>query len=180
MIQNQCSERKLAADLGITIGTTQKYFRGLVHPLKVATGINYRLACLLNTSLDELVNYYQSGEHGSEISFDQVIAWLRSKAGAEHLAPVLLAASSAVQNKQLAPAADPPKLERFEWPLEELEDAKVSPALRRRMGLSDEALEALIADGVFDDELVEAFSVATNLDEAAVRHAFETRQPVQS
>jgi transcriptional regulator with XRE-family HTH domain len=176
MIQNQCSERKLASELGITIGTTQKYFRGLVHPLKVATGINHRLAAMLNTSLDELVNYYITGEHGSEISFEQVVAWLNSKAGAEHLAPVLFAASNAARGGTDACAKE--KKERFTWPLEELAAAKVSPALRGRMGLTDEALEALCSEGVFDDELVEAFSIATNLDEGEVRKAFANRLPI--
>lgn len=176
MVQNRYSERKLASELGITIGTTQKYFRGLVHPLKVATGINHRLAAMLNTSLDALVNYYVTGEHGSEISFDQVIAWLNSKAGVEHLAPVLFAASSAARSGDASCVKQ--HKERFTWPLEELASAKVSPALRERMGLTDEVLEALCDEGVFDDDLVEAFSIATNLDEAEVRKAFTKRQPI--
>lgn len=46
------------------------------------------------------------------------------------------------------------------------------------MGLTDDALERLATSGEFDDDLVEAFSVAANLDEAAVREAFRTRTSV--
>jgi hypothetical protein len=176
MVMNSCSERKLASELGVTIGTTQKYFRGLIHPLKVGTGINFRLAGMLNTTLDDLVRYYESGEHTSGVSFEQVLSWLRSSAGAQHLAPVLAAASEAA--KHGVTACPEARLERFEWPLEELEAAKVSPALRERMGLSEEALTRLVEEGEYDEDLVEAFAVATGLSEKAVREAFSKRQPI--
>jgi hypothetical protein len=69
------------------------------------------------------------------------------------------------------------KFEPFTWPLEELDEAGISPALRERMGLTEEALTALVERGEFDEALVEAFAVATNTEEAAVRAAFEQRKP---
>lgn len=57
MVRNKLSERRLATELGITIGTTQKYFRYRVHPLKVATGINQELARLLGITLDALLTF---------------------------------------------------------------------------------------------------------------------------
>jgi hypothetical protein len=77
-----------------------------------------------------------------------------------------------------APEPEPAAMPRYDWPLQELDNANVSAALRQRMGLTDEALELLATTGTFDDELVEAFSVAANLDEAAVREAFSSRTAV--
>jgi len=182
MIRNRLSERRLATELGITIGTTQKYFRHRVQPLKVATGINRQLARLLGITLDALVCFYETGEFRNALSFDEVASWLRSDAGVEHLAPILEAMSDLGKRAIGCGDAEDPKAEpapaRYTWPLEELENAKVSPALRLRMGLTEEALEALATTGVFSDELVEAFSVAVNLDEEAVREAFSTRSAV--
>lgn len=182
MVRNRLSERRLAAELGITIGTTQKYFRFRVLPLKVATGINGQLARLLGITLDALISFYETGEFRNALSFAEVASWLRSDAGVEHLAPVLEAMSDlskrAAGCSAAGQAAVEPEPARYTWPLEELEHAKVSPALRQRMGLTDEALEALAATGVFNDELVEAFSVAVNLDEEAVREAFTKRSAV--
>jgi transcriptional regulator with XRE-family HTH domain len=178
MVRNRLSERRLATELGITIGTTQKYFRFRVQPLKVATGINRQLARLLGITLDALVSFYETGEFRNALSFDEVASWLRSDAGIEHLAPVLEAMSDL--SKKATSCGGAPELPpaRYTWPLEELEQAKVSPALRQRMGLTEGALEALATEGVFTDELVEAFSIAVNLDEGAVREAFAARTAV--
>lgn len=173
MVRNKLSERRLAAELGITIGTTQKYFRYRVHPLKVATGINRELARLLGITLDALVAFYETGEFRNAVSLQEVSAWLRSEAGAEHMAP-MLEAMSELGRKLVGRSALP----RYDWPMRELNQAEVSPALRRRMGLTDDALERLAVSGEFTDELVEAFSVAVNLDETAVREAFRTRTAV--
>jgi transcriptional regulator with XRE-family HTH domain len=175
MIRHRCSERKLATDLGITIGTTQKYFRGMVHPLRVATGINSKLAGLLGVTLEDLVRYYETGAMSSSVELPQVLSWVRSTAGVEHMSEILRALAEVGST---CSHAKPAELQRFTWPLEELDNAKVSPALRQRMGLTDEALEGLVNEGRFDDELVEAFAVATNLDEAEVRLAFEKRLPI--
>jgi transcriptional regulator with XRE-family HTH domain len=175
MIRHRCSERKLATDLGITIGTTQKYFRGMVHPLRVATGINSKLAGLLGVTLEDLVRYYETGAMSSSVELPQVLSWVRSTAGVEHMSEILRALAEV---GSACSHTKPAELQRFTWPLEELDNAKVSPALRQRMGLTDEALEGLVNEGRFDDELVEAFAVATNLDEAEVRLAFEKRLPI--
>lgn len=179
MARHGMSERRLASELGITIGTTQKYFRFKVHPLKVGTGINRELARLLGITLDGLVSFYETGEFRNAVTFGEVSAWLRSEAGIEHLAPVLEAMSelgkrAGGQGKGCQGSTPP----RYEWPAEELAAAKVSPALRERMGLTDEALERLATTGEFDEALVEAFSVAVNLEEDAVREAFRTRTAV--
>jgi transcriptional regulator with XRE-family HTH domain len=184
MVRNKLSERRLASELGITIGTTQKYFRFRVHPLKVATGINRELARLLGISLDALVSFYETGEFRNAVSFQEVSTWLRSEAGAEHMVPMLEAISELGRKVadagcgERTPEPEAPAAPRYDWPLQELNNASVSAALRQRMGLTDEALELLATTGEFDDELVEAFSVAANLDEAAVREAFSSRSPV--
>jgi transcriptional regulator with XRE-family HTH domain len=184
MVRNKLSERRLASELGITIGTTQKYFRFRVHPLKVATGINRELARLLGISLDALVAFYETGEFRNAVSFQEVSTWLRSEAGAEHMVPMLEAMSELGRKVadagcgERTPEPEALAVPRYDWPLQELNNANVSAALRQRMGLTDEALELLATTGAFDDELVEAFSVAANLDEAAVREAFSSRSPV--
>lgn len=176
MARNRISERKLAAELGITIGTTQKYFRYQVHPLKVATGISQQLARLLGITLDALLVFYETGEFRNALSVAEVASWLRSDASTEHLMPMLEAVTDL--SRRIAGAPPAAELPRYEWPLQELEAAGVSPALRQRMGLGDEVMERLATTGEFDDELVEAFSVAVNLEEAAVRKAFQNRAPV--
>jgi DNA-binding Xre family transcriptional regulator len=176
MIRNRCSERRLAADLGITIGTTQKYLRRQIHPLKVGTGINSKLASLLGITLDDLVRYYETGEERSGVSFEQVLSWVNSEAGVEHLGSMLSALAGV--GGSCGKTAEPEAVQPFTWPLEELDQAGVSKALRERMGLTEEALDALVNRGEFDDELVEAFAVATNLDELEVRKAFEKRVPI--
>lgn len=171
MAVNGLSERKLAAALGITIGTTQKYFRGLVHPLKVATAINHKLAGLLGTSTDSLVAFYETGAYESDLSLAAVVKWLRSNVEQEHLAVIVQALAEVGNRKPLVS-------ERYDWPMQALRDEGLSDALRERMGLGDEVFERLAITGEFDDELVEAFSVATNYEEAAVREAFAARRPV--
>lgn len=185
MIVNRVSERRMAAMLGITSGTTQKYFRGEVDPLKVGTGVNRGLARLLGVSLDQLVDYYETGNYVEELepalSFEQVVHWMQSSEGAEHIGSILQAAVTVCQRGALpAPAASAAaaKPKPFTWPLEELKSAGVSAALQERMGLTEAALQGLVEDGVFDDALVEAFSVATNLDPLEVRKAFEKRLPI--
>jgi transcriptional regulator with XRE-family HTH domain len=175
MIKHKCSERKLGAMLGVTVGTTQKYMRYKVHPLKVGTGINSKLAGLLGITLEDLVRFYETGEMSSTVELPQVLSWVRSTAGMEHMSEILRALAEVGSGCSHAKAAE---VKPFTWPLEELDNAKVSPALRQRMGLTEEALDGLVSRGEFDDELVEAFAVATNLDEAEVRKAFETRLPM--
>lgn len=175
MVRHRCSERKLAAEMGVTIGTTQKYFRGMVHPLRVATGINSKLASLLGVTLDDLVRFYETGTMSSTVELPQVLSWLQSSASVEHMSSILRAMADVGGSCAQAKAKE---LKPYTWPLEELDAAQVSPSLRQRMGLTEAALDALVHRGEFDDELVEAFAVATGLDENEVRVAFEKRLPI--
>jgi transcriptional regulator with XRE-family HTH domain len=182
MVLHGWSERRLALELGITIGTTQKYFRGKVHPLRVSTQVNQRLAYLLGVTLDALVRFYGTGEYESDLGFEDVVSWVRSSAGSEHMAGILDAISAASRRALAAPGnalpVEPERLEPFTWPLDELAAAGVSEALRERMGLGEQELRGLVEEGIFDDALVEAFSVATNLAEEEVRKAFKLRKPI--
>jgi len=150
-----------------------------VHPTKVGFEIQAKLAGVLGHSIDELYRYYETGEWTSDLTLDDVTGWLQSTAGAEDFPAIMqsLAAASARMGK---PPAEPEaiKLEPYTWPMEALQEAGITDKLRERMGLGNEVLKELTLNGVFDDELVEAFSVATNLDEKAVREAFQSRQPI--
>lgn len=181
MVVNQISERKMASLLGITSGTTQKYFRGEVDPLKVGTGVNRGLARLLGVTLDQLCDFYENGSYSKElaagVNFEDVVSWMQSPAGAEHIGSILETAARVCRQGpiMLLQPETPEGPSPFTWPLEELEAAGVSAALRERMGLTAEALDGLVVRGEFDDDLVEAFSVATNLDPVEVRKAFTNR-----
>jgi transcriptional regulator with XRE-family HTH domain len=177
MVVNGLSERRLASALGITIGTTQKYFRGKVHPLKVATEITYKLAGLLGMTSDSLVRFYEGGAYESDLTLEDVVRWLRSNAGQEHLGPLLEAMSQVGNREGLPPKRE--TLKPFTWPMQELVDAGISPALRERMGLGDEVMERLSLRGEYTEEMVEAFSVAANLEVEAVREAFKARVPAR-
>jgi len=179
MARHEWSERRLASELGITIGTTQKYFRAMVHPLRVSTGINKRLSVLMGITLDALVAYYETGVYESDISFEDVVSWIRSSAGVGHISGMLEAMTTASQ-RSCPVAALPPGEEKplYSWPREELLAAEVPEWLQEKMGLTAEALDLLEREGTFTDELVAAFAVATNLEEGAVREAFTNREPV--
>lgn len=182
MVQHGFSERKLATALGITIGTTQKYFRGRVEPMRVSTGISRELARLLGVTLDALVHFYETGEWSSKVTFEEVVSWLRSEAGVEHMAPILRAMGDA-SSKASCPECQPwvgaaPAAEPYTWPIEELQRAGVSDRIRERMGLTDDVLKALAERGEFTDEAVEAFSILADWEEDAVREAFSRRGPV--
>lgn len=180
MVINGLSERRLGAEPGITIGTTQKYFRGQVNPMNVATRINKGIAEKLGVTLDELVRFCETGEYAATLKFDQVVSWVRSSAGAEHMAGIICALSDATKREKAAVAlADEPEPEPYLWPEQELADAGISDALRERMGLGTEVMARLRDRGEFDDALVEAFSVAVNLEEEAVREAFRERRPIR-
>ena len=179
MARHGWSERRLATELGITIGTTQKYFRSMVHPLRVSTGVSKRLSVLLGITLDALVTFYETGTYQSDISFEEVVSWVRSTAGAEHISGMLEAMTAASQRCPIAGAL--PLAGRrapYTWPREELEAAEVPEWLQEKMGLTAQVLDALENEGVFSDELVAAFAVATNFEEDAVREAFSNREPV--
>jgi transcriptional regulator with XRE-family HTH domain len=134
MIKHQCSERRLATELGITIGTTQKYFKGMINPLKVATGINEKLAGLLGITLTDLVGFYRTGQASSGVELPQVLSWVRSNAGMEHMAQILLALAEVGGGNGKCGEKEAP-VQPFTWPLEELENAIREMAEEKAPGL---------------------------------------------
>lgn len=173
----ELSQRDLCAAVGVSIGSMSKYLRGEVSPFKVGLEIQSKLAKTLGHSLDSLMLYYETGEWESDLTLEDVTSWLQSQAGAEDFAAVmqsLAIASSRVTGG--APAEE--KAEPWLWPLTALKDAGITDKLRERMGLTDEKLWTLANEGVYDDDLIEAFSVATNYEEEAVREAFAKQQPL--
>ena len=180
-VVHRTSQRGLCDLIGITIGTLTKYLRGEVAPLKVGTGIQEDLAAALGVTLDALLHYYRTGEYATAVSIDQVESWIRSEAGQQDL-PTLMASLQAAGQRWVEgaePEIPATKVERWDWPITEVQDSGVSERFREKIGLSDEALELLCAKGEYDDELVEAFSVACNYEIEAVREAFEQRKPIE-
>ena len=173
------SQRDLCADLGCTIGSLSKYLRGEVHPAKVGFEIQAKLAGVLGHSIDELYRYYETGEWTSDLTLDEVTGWLQSSAGAEDF-PAIMQSLSVATARIGVPQAEPEaiKPQPYTWPMEALQEAGITDKLRERMGLGNEVLKELMLNGAFDDELVEAFSVATNFDEGEVRRAFIDRVPI--
>ena len=173
------SQRELSAAIGVTCGSLSKYLRSEVAPGKVGFDVQVKLAAALGHSIESLNHYYETGEWESELTLEDVTGWLQSSAGAEDLPAVmqsLTIASTRIAGVDASAAPEKPK--PYTWPMTALQEAGLTDALRERMGLGNDRLKALAKDGEFDDELVEAFSVATNLDEAAVREAFEKREAV--
>lgn len=177
------SERALAAELGITLGSTHKYFTYQVLPGRVSTDVMARLARTLGVTVDALLRYFETGEMQTSVTWEDVESWLRSSASNEHLPRMFEALTAAAASGRIGTAAagapaEPAVRELYDWPIQALKDVALPDYLREGMGLTDEALRALAVDGVFDDRLVEAFSVATNIEAQAVREAFEQRLPV--
>jgi transcriptional regulator with XRE-family HTH domain len=186
MTAGRLSQRQLCDRMGITIGSMTKYLRGSVAPLKVATGIQAELARELGVSLDALIAYYEHGEYTTAVSVVDVESWIRSESGQEEL-PRLMAAFKDAGQRWLAecpplagalPPAEEPQ--PYTWPIEELREAGISDRFRERLGLTDDALRQLAETGEFDEDLVEAFSVACNYEQDAVRDAFERRVPIEA
>jgi len=186
MTAGRLSQRQLCDRMGITIGSMTKYLRGSVAPLKVATGIQAELARELGVSLDALIAYYEHGEYTTAVSVVDVESWIRSESGQEELPRLMAAFKDAGQRwltecqppaGALPPAKEP---QPYTWPIEELREAGISDRFRERLGLTDDALRQLAETGEFDDDLVEAFSVAGNSEQAAVRDAFERRVSIEA
>lgn len=182
MVLNGLSQRGLCERLGIQVGTLTKYLRGEVAPLKVGTGIQSALAEELGVTLDALIGYYQAGEYITGVSLQDVESWIRSDAGQEDL-PTLMASLQAAGERWIGkgpPAAEGVEelVEPYTWPLEELKEAGVSEKFRERLGLSQERMAALVERGEYDEDLIEAFSVACNYELEAVREAFAQRKPI--
>lgn len=187
MVLNGVSQRALCEVIGIKVGTLTKYLRGEVAPLKVGLGIQAALAEALGVTTDALLSYYRGGKYLTDVSLEQVESWIRSDAGQADL-PALMASLQAAGERWMtacgqghsggAEAADEDALKPWMWPLEELEQSGVSQRFRERLGLTEERMAALVERGEYDDDLIEAFSVACNYDHDAVREAFEARQAI--
>lgn len=191
MVVNKLSQRGLATRCGVTIGAITKYLRGEVEPDNVSFGVQRRLAEALGVTIDSLWNYYETGEYHSAVTVRDIESWLRSEAGQEDL-PVLMSSLQEAGTRWLKERGEGGQcnesaagvatraevtVQRYTWPREELAAAAVSERMLERLGLTEEVLDALEA-GVYDDDVVEAFSVACNYEESAVREAFEGRRPV--
>lgn len=182
MVLNGLSQRGLCERIGITVGTLTKYLKGEVAPLRVGLGIQCLLASALGVTLDALMAYYRDGEYLTGVSLQDVESWIRSDAGQEDL-PVLMASLQQAGQRWLGrnpedQQEEAPKAEPFTWPLKELEEAAVSERFRERMGLTEERMNALVQRGEYDEDLVEAFSVACNYELDAVRECFRDRKPI--
>lgn len=173
----ELSQRDLCKRLGVTIGSLSKYLRGEVAPDKVGFGVQCKLAATMGHTTDSLMRYYETGEWSCTTSLSDVVDWIRSAAGHSDL-PVLLESMQIMTNRSLEGSSDTPTRADYLWPLTELKSAEVSDKMRTKLGLTDEVLWRLAKEGVFDDELVEAFGLACDYEEDAVREAFTNRVPI--
>ena len=105
MVKNQYSQRKLCEAMDITMGTMTKYFKGKIAPDKVNVMIMHRLAKALGITTDSLLAFIQTGEYESDLTIDDVAAWIRTH-GQEDLPRILQAVSE---------SANAPKTVRTEW-----------------------------------------------------------------
>jgi hypothetical protein len=171
------SERSLASELGIQIGTTQKYMRREVNPLKVGTGINLKLATLLGVSLDSLCSYYLTGEYQNNLSINQIESWIRTEAGFQDIPLIHRAVADALDRlPDVSPRQSVGPLP-YLWPRQKLEECEMSKWRRNKLGMTDERVERLVSIGEYDDELIAAFADEFNLTDESVREAFAKRQP---
>ena len=77
MVKNQYSQRKLCEAMDITMGTMTKYFKGKITD-KVNVRIMHRLAKALGITTDNLLAFIETGEYKSELTIDDVAAWIRT------------------------------------------------------------------------------------------------------
>ena len=78
MVKNQYSQRKLCEAMDITMGTMTKYFKGKIALDKVNVMIMQRLAKALGITTDNLLAFIETGEYKSELTIDDVAAWIRT------------------------------------------------------------------------------------------------------
>jgi transcriptional regulator with XRE-family HTH domain len=182
MVVNSLSQRKLAAAIGVESGTFTKYLKGRVDPSRIGAAIQWRLAKCLGVSFDALMGYYEDGHYLSGVSASDVESWIRSEAGQEDLPELLQALQEAgqrwVKGQSTRPRPKPCVLTPFEWPYDAIDRLGLPEQLLTRMGVTPEALAALVERGEFTGELVAGFALAMGLAEADVRRAFETRTPI--
>ena len=188
MVANDLSTRQMGKALGISEGTINKYLRihdrDGVSPYRVGFGIMRHLAKALGVTMEQLDRFYESGEFEDGIgavALTDVDQWIRNRAVAGDL-PALMASMQAATERISSPppaapvVEEPPAPEPWTWPLEILQEAAVSERMRERMGLSDEVLDALVTEGQYNDDVVEALSILANVDEETVRKACELRK----
>ena len=184
MVVNNLSQRKLASAIGVESGTFTKYLKGRVDPSKIGAAIQWRLAKSLGVSFDALMGFYEDGHYLSGVSASDVESWIRSEAGQEDLPELLEALREAgqrwVKGVSSRPGGHgcPPALVPFEWPGLMIDRLGLPESLLERMGVTTDALDALMEKGEFDDRLVGGFALATGLPEGSVREAFESRVPI--
>lgn len=184
MVVNGLSQRGLCELIGIKVGTLTKYLRGEVAPLKVGIGIQSALAGVLGVTTDALLGYYRNEEYLTAVTLDQVESWIRSDAGQEDFPAIMASLQVAGQRwVRSGPKTEQEEavdvLQPWEWPRTELEEAQLSERFLERNGLTEERIAALVERGEYDEDLVEAFSVACNYELDAVREAFQKRQPIE-
>jgi hypothetical protein len=179
MAVKDCSQRRLAALMGVESGTFTKYYQGRVDPFKIGTGIQKALATVLGVTVDSLIQYYESGSYCSGVGAVEVRTWISSEADRSDLVEILAALQSAGERWQELSVALPSQLAPFPWPQELIEQLELPPALRERMGVGAAALEVLVQKGEYDEYLVNGFALATGLSADVVRSAFQERRPAQ-
>ena len=174
----ELSQRDLCAKIGVSIGSLSKYLRGEVEPGKVGLDIQAKLAEVLGHSMDALNRYYMTGEWTSDTSIKTVLSWIRSDAGQEDLPAILESMQAMTTRTSVTDQGSDSDSKDYLWPLQELKAASVSDKMRKKLGLTDKALWDLAKEGKFDDDLIEAFSLACDYAEDAVREAFTKREPI--
>lgn len=176
LVSNRYSQRKLCAEIGVTIGTMTKYMRGSINPFKVGTEVQERLARSLGQSLSSLLAYYRTGEYASQITREDVTSWIRSE-GAQEDIPFILDATSNIFRAKAEDEVEPQVVQKYDWPAEALANRKISAAMQERLGL-DEAVMEQLSMGHYETSTVEAFALLLNRDAAEVEDAFKSRSPI--
>lgn len=176
-VANHYTQRQLCAQLGITIGTMTKYLRGAVNPDRVATEIQAALAKQVGVTLDSLIAYYETGEYKSSLTVEDIVSFINSEVGQAEMPKLLAAMTNAAGKMSLPAAAEEKQPAKYTWPADALNQKGVSQTMLNRLGLDQEALERL-ADGIYDDDIVEGFAMAMQLPEEAVVKAFAAKEPV--
>lgn len=185
MAINQRTIRGIGSAIGVREGTITKYLKGKdggINPYSVNFGIIRWLAVELGVTMNQLDTFFQGGAFEGEaglVDLDQVASWIRMQADAGDLPVVLHSLQVAAERMSgSGPAAllAPATLEPWTWPVEALEEAGVSERIRQRLGLDEETLDALVTEGRYNDEVVEALSIALNIDEELVRLGCEQRR----
>jgi transcriptional regulator with XRE-family HTH domain len=177
LVSNRYSQRKLCAEIGVTIGTMTKYMRGSINPLKVGTEVQDRLAGTLGVSLASLIAYYRTGEYANHITREDVTSWIRSEGAQEDL-PFILEATTSVLREGGGMHIQVPAVEKYEWPAQILEERKISQAMRDRLGLSEDVMYRLSL-GEFEASTVEAFALLLNKDSSEVEEAFKNHLAIE-